>query len=173
MMTDHVDVRPATQSDCHDLAEIHALAWYGAYQGLLQGVELQRLVARRTADWWQGALHRGVNITVLEVLGKPAGYATFGTSRLSALPEGGEIYELYIRPDHQGLGFGRQLFLAVRKDLAARQPHNGLAVQVLSENQPARNFYRALGGKLAASSSYRSGDTTHDLSIYAWPGDTR
>lgn len=167
MMTQHIDLRPARQSDSQDLAEIHSLAWKGAYQGVLQGVELQRLIARRTAEWWKGALDRGVNIKILEVLGKPAGYATFGPCRLRGFPGAGEIYELYVRPDHQGLGFGRHLFQAARQDLITNHLE-GLAVQVLSENQSARYFYRALGGKLSAVSNYRSAGKVHELSIYSW-----
>ncbi len=168
MIREPTSLRRATLDDCADLAEIHAQAWTLAYQGVLQGVELRRLIARRTDAWWQGALRRGVEIMVLDVLGKPAGYATFGSCRLSDFPQAGEIYELYMRPDHQGLGFGRSLFAAVRKDLAARGRPT-LAVQVLGQNSAARGFYQAIGGTLAATSTYRSAGQTLDLAIYTWP----
>ena len=34
------------------------------------------------------------------------------------LPYAGEIYEIYLKPSHQGLGFGGHLFAAVRRELA-------------------------------------------------------
>lgn len=167
MTANLIDLRPAESRDCDALADIHNDAWLGAYRGLLNGVELQRLVSRRSANWWRGALARGVDIKLLEVTEEPAGYATFGTCRLKGIPCEGEIYELYLKPEYQGLGFGRRLFAAVRRDLADRGL-TGLAVQVLSDNQPGRAFYRALGGQLAAKSSYKSAGKRLGLSIYTW-----
>ncbi|TWI81890.1 acetyltransferase (GNAT) family protein [Roseibium hamelinense] len=158
-------------SDCDALAAIHNEAWLNAYRGLLNGVELQRLVSRRSPGWWKGALDRGVTIKVIEVADEPAGYATYGPCRLQNLAAEGEIYELYLKPEYQGLGFGRTLFGSVRKELKGRNLE-GLAVQVLSENQPARNFYRALGGKLGAKTWYRSAGKRFELSIYVWPETT-
>lgn len=168
MTTDLIDLRPAMLEDCDALADIHSEAWLGAYRGLLDGVELQRLVSRRTASWWQGALARGVRIKLLQVADRPAGYATFGTCRLRDLQTEGEIYELYLRPEYQGLGFGGTLFNCVRKELDS-QDLSGLAVQVLSGNTPACGFYEALGGQFTAKSWYRGSGKRMDLSIYTWP----
>ncbi len=170
MTTDLVDMRLAEPSDCDALAAIHSAAWLGAYRGLLNGVELDRLIARRPPDWWRRAMSKGVRIKVICVAGETAGYATFGTCRIASLPYEGEIYELYLKPKYQGLGFGRRLFQTIRSELA-ETPLNGLAVQVLSANQPAREFYQALGGKLATTSSYRSANSRLELSVYAWPGN--
>ena len=168
MTTELVDLRPAGPGDCEALAAIHGEAWLNTYRGLLNGVELQKLVTRRAASWWQGALARGVQIQLLQVAEEPAGYATFGTCRLRNLDTEGEIYELYLRPEYQGLGFGRTLFDTVRKELAA-QNLSGLAVQVLSDNHPACDFYRAIGGRFTAKSWYRSAGKKMGLSIYTWP----
>lgn len=46
---------------------------------------------------------------VVEVAGVVAGYATLGLSRARGLPHDGEIYELYLRPEYQGIGLGSLL----------------------------------------------------------------
>lgn len=168
MSTNLVDLRPASLDDCEALAAIHTEAWLVAYRGLLNGVELQRLISRRGISWWQGALTRGVQIKVLQIADEAAGYATFGTCRMKDMTAEGEIYELYLRPEYQGLGFGETLFNSVRQELAAKQL-SGLAVQVLSDNDPACAFYKAIGGRFKAKSWYRSNGRKLGLSIYTWP----
>ena len=74
-----------------------------------------------------------------------AGYANYGRNRARSLFYDGEIYELYLRPEFQGLGFGRRLFTAARRDLA-QSGLKSLVVWALSDNEPAVDFYRALGG---------------------------
>lgn len=168
MTIDLIDVRAADTADCDALAGIHSEAWLGAYRGVLHGVDLQKMISRRGAQWWRGALARGVNIKVLSIADTPAGYATYGPCRLKDTSMDGEIYELYLKPEYQGLGFGRLLFNNVRETLSSHSS-TGLAVQVLSDNQPARAFYKAVGGKPTAKSWYRIGGRRLDLVIYAWP----
>jgi len=170
MTTDLIDLRAARSADCDALAGIHSDAWLGAYRGVLHGVDLQKMISRRGSGWWRGALARGVDIKILSIANVPAGYATYGSCRLHGTGMEGEIYELYLKPEYQGLGFGRTLFDNVRETLVARTM-SGLAVQVLSDNQPARAFYKAMGGRLAAKSWYRLGGRRLELSIYAWPDE--
>ena len=73
-----------------------------------------------------------------------AGYANYGRNRARSLFYDGEIYELYLRPEFQGLGFGRRLFTAARKDLV-QSGLKSLVVWALSDNEPALEFYRRLG----------------------------
>ena len=71
---------------------------------------------------------------------------SYGRNRAAALDFDGEIFELYLAPEYQGLGFGERLFRAGRRDLA----DNGLdtmLVWTLSDNQRAIDFYRRLGGE--------------------------
>lgn len=168
MATDLIDLRAAAPSDCEALAAIHSQAWLGAYRGLLDGVELNRLIARRSPAWWHMALQRGVRIKLLQISDEPAGYATYGTCRLRSVRCEGEIYELYLRPEYQGLGFGRRLFDDVQSDLRSLKL-KGTAVRVLSNNETAITFYEAAGGTLSAHSIHNSGGTTLKLSIYVWP----
>ncbi|MDJ0932586.1 GNAT family N-acetyltransferase [Breoghania sp.] len=112
-----VTIRQARPEDAESLADIHGAAWRGAYRGVLSGVELERLLARCGVSWWHAVIRYKTRILVLEVCGTLAGYATFGHSRLKHLPFTGEIYELYLHPDYQGLGFGQRLFAAARSVL--------------------------------------------------------
>ncbi len=70
-------------------------------------------------------------------------------------------------PEFQGLGFGRRLFSAARKDLN-QSGLKSLVVWALSDNEPAMEFYRALGGRAVARSSERFGSKTLDKVAYAW-----
>ena len=96
-----------------------------------------------------------------------AGYANYGRNRARSLYYDGEIYELYLRPEFQGLGFGRRLFTAARRDLA-QSGMTSLVVWALSDNDPAVGFYRALGGKAVARSSEKFGDKQLDKVAYSW-----
>ncbi|WP_420413147.1 GNAT family N-acetyltransferase [Roseibium sp.] len=168
MTTDLIDLRAARTADCKALAGIHNEAWLGAYRGVLHGLELQRMISRRGESWWRGALARGVNIKILAIADVPAGYATYGPCRLRNTKMDGEIYELYLKPEYQGLGFGRRLFEHIQKIFADRRA-SGIAVQVLSDNDPAKAFYQAIGGQLSGKSWHRVGGRRLELSIYVWP----
>jgi ribosomal protein S18 acetylase RimI-like enzyme len=97
-----------------------------------------------------------------------AGYANYGRNRARSLSYDGEIYELYLRPEFQGLGFGRRLFTATRRDLG-QSGLRSLIVWALSDNESALEFYRALGGRPVARSSERFGHKTLDKVAFAWP----
>jgi ribosomal protein S18 acetylase RimI-like enzyme len=99
-----------------------------------------------------------------------AAYLAAGTNLLD-LMKGGmtkpKIYELYLRPEFQGLGFGRRLFTAARRDLA-QSGIRSLVVWALSDNESAVEFYRALGGRSVARSCEKFGEKTLDMVAYAW-----
>jgi len=167
MSTILIEVRRARPCDAPAIASTHDEAWRGAYQGVIPGKELEKLINRRGPDWWDSAIRKGSRISILGFGDHVAGYANYGRNRARSLYYDGEIYELYLRPEFQGLGFGRKLFSAVRKDLAQSGLHT-LVVWALSDNAPAVEFYRALGGKAVARSNERFGDKVLDKVAFAW-----
>jgi ribosomal protein S18 acetylase RimI-like enzyme len=167
MNTSLIEIRRAEAPDALALASTHNDAWRAAYQGIIPGPELDKLINRRGGKWWEGAIRQGSRISILTFGDTVAGYASYGRNRARSLTYDGEIYELYLRPEFQGLGFGRRLFTAVRRDLAQGEIR-GLVVWVLSDNESAVEFYRALGGRPVARSCEKFGEKTLDLVAYAW-----
>src|SRR3954471_18439818 len=169
MSTTLIEIRRAKASDATDVAETHDEAWRTAYQGIIPGNELEKLINRRGPDWWDSAIRKGSRITILMFGTTVAGYANYGRNRARSLYYEGEIYELYLRPEFQGLGMGRKLFSAARRDLG-QSGLQSMVVWALSDNEPATGFYRALGGKAVARSSEKFGNRVLDKVAYAWNG---
>jgi ribosomal protein S18 acetylase RimI-like enzyme len=167
MNTSLIEIRRAEAPDALALASIHNDAWRNAYQGIIPGPELDKLINRRAGKWWDGAIRQGSRISILTFGDTVAGYANYGRNRARSLIYDGEIYELYLRPEFQGLGFGRRLFTAARRDLAQGEIRS-LVVWALSDNESAVEFYRALGGRPVARSCEKFGEKTLDLVAYAW-----
>jgi ribosomal protein S18 acetylase RimI-like enzyme len=167
MSTTLIEVRRAKAGDAQAIASAHDEAWRAAYQGIIPGPELDKLINRRGPYWWDSAIRKGSRIAVLAFGEQVAGYANYGRNRARSLYYDGEIYELYLRPQFQGLGFGHKLFSSVRRDLA-QSDLRSLVVWALSDNEPAVGFYRALGGKAIARSSERFGGKVLDKVAFAW-----
>src|ERR1700756_3979977 len=163
MSTTLIEIRRAKASDAESVASTHDEAWRTAYQGIIPGAELTKLISRRGPAWWESAIRKGSRVALLVFGDRVAGYANYGRS----LTYDGEIYELYLRPEFQGLGFGRRLFTAARRDLA-QSGLRSLVVWALSDNDPAVEFYRALGGRAIARSSERFGQKTLDKVAFGW-----
>jgi ribosomal protein S18 acetylase RimI-like enzyme len=154
-----ISVRRARIDDAEEIAAAHDAAWRETYRGVIPGRELERMVMRRGAQWWRAAMRNGAWLLVLDFDESVAGYASIGRNRSAALPFEGEIFELYLAPEFVGLGFGRRLFRAARRELAAA----GLASAVawaLADNERALGFYHHMGGREAGSAKERFGGET-------------
>lgn len=168
MKTVTTEVRLARASDAPVIAEVHDEAWRAAYQGLIPGMELEKLIGRRGPSWWEAAIRKGNRIALLGFGDEIAGYANYGRNRARALSYDGEIYEIYLRPQFIGLGLGRRLFKAARRDLAAHGL-DSLVIWALTDNEAAMRFYRGLGGKPVARSSETFGPRSLDKTAFGWP----
>jgi ribosomal protein S18 acetylase RimI-like enzyme len=144
-----VSIRHAKPDDAACLSKVFDIAWREAYSGIIPGVTLEKMFSRRSEAWWRSTVSRGRPLVVLDLGQGAVGYASYGRCRDRSLPANGEIDELHLLPEYQGIGFGRRLFKAVRNDMADR----GLArivVWCLSDNERACAFYRRLGGRPVA-----------------------
>jgi L-amino acid N-acyltransferase YncA len=112
------------------------------------------MLARRGLRWWHDAVAHGRPLVVLDVHDTVAGYVAYGRCRSRGVAADGEVDELYLSPEYQGLGFGTRLFRAVRNDFADRGMKRVL-VWCLSDNLRARGFYERLGGRAMAETTER------------------
>jgi ribosomal protein S18 acetylase RimI-like enzyme len=159
MVNTLVTVRTARARDAAEIANVHDLSWREAYRGIIPGSELEKMISRRGQRWWESAIKRGSNILVLDFDESVVGYTTYGRNRAKSIPYKGEIYELYLIPEFQGLGFGRRLFKGARADLA-RHNCDTAVVWSLEENDRAVAFY--LGGTSVKRAPEKFGEETRD-----------
>lgn len=149
-----ISIRRARSEDAAALSDVFDATWREAYQGILPALTLERMIGRRGPRWWLSTIGRGRPLVVLDVGDAVAGYASYGRCRDRSLPADGEVDELYLAPEYQGLGFGKRLFKAVRNDLDDRGAKR-VAVWCLTDNERACAFYRRLGGRSVAETTER------------------
>src|SRR5579871_3548710 len=85
MSTTLIEVRPAKAADATAVASTHDEAWRAAYQGIIPGAELEKLINRRGPQWWDSAIRKGSRVSVLVFGDKIAGYANYGRNRARSL----------------------------------------------------------------------------------------
>ena len=151
-----ITIRGARTGDAQAIADVHDASWLDAYRGIIPGRELDKMVARRGPAWWLKAIRNGSRLSVLDFDDCIGGYTSYGRNRVPALPYRGEIFELYLAPQYQGMGFGRRLFQAARKDLA-EHGYDTCLVWALSDNDRATSFYLRLGGRIVRRAEERFG----------------
>src|SRR3546814_18880099 len=93
-------------------------------------------------------------------------FGSCGVTRRPELPFSGEVYTLYVQPDHQGQGIGRRLlnglFQALRK-----QRYDSAIIWVLDAN-PSRYFYEAMGGRPVAERDEALWGVVMHEAAYGW-----
>jgi ribosomal protein S18 acetylase RimI-like enzyme len=151
-----VSIRQAKSEDAEGLSRVFDAAWREAYQGIIPGLTLEKMLARRGLRWWRSTVTRGRPLAVLDIGQGVAGYASYGRCRDRALPADGEIDELYLLPEYQGVGLGRRLFRAVCNDLRAREMSR-IVLWALADNARACAFYEGMGGRSIAQIEERIG----------------
>ena len=168
MTTLTIDVRRANPQDARAISETHRASWHHAYAGLIPHRPLTRMIERRREDWWRKATRGPATLLVADVAGTIAGYATLGDNRARGLPQEGEIYELYLRPEYQGIGLGRLLFGEAQR-LLKSLGCQGLIVWCLEDSEHADRFFRSAGGRDIAEGMENFGDKELKKLGFIWP----
>lgn len=141
-------VRTMTADDCDAVATVRIGGWRWAYAGLMPQAHLDAMSVEEDAARRRALLAEGddrFENLVAEHDGHVVGWGCLGPCRDQDAPDGaGELYALYVHPDHVSTGVGRTLMDALLKRATAhgRSP---LLLWVLKENHRARRFYEKAG----------------------------
>lgn len=140
-------IRRATVEDVAALARLHVDAWRTGYSGLVPDTVLQRM----TYEWRADRLRQfmasgGADTYLMEAGGEVLGMLNVGACRDADLEgrETGEIWGIYVAPEHWRRGVGRR-FVQVAENLLAARGHRQATLWVLEGNTAARRFYEAMG----------------------------
>ncbi len=165
-----VRIRPARPADAEAIAAVHVDAWRSAYAGLIPNAVLVRMSEGAQARDWAHQLSRRRltdSILVADLAGHGViAFGSCGPARRSVLPQAGEIYTLYVQPEHQERGIGRALLLQLFDSLIDRGL-NSAVVWVLAQN-PARFFYEAMGGRRVGEKKERLWNAMLPQTAYGW-----
>jgi GNAT superfamily N-acetyltransferase len=143
-----IAVRPSRADEARRLAEVYVETWRTTYAGMLPDDVLLRMSVDQQERRWRGYLARQAaheTILTAEAVGHGAiGFGSAGPARRTG-PETGEVYTLYVLPDWQGQGAGRELLLSMFSHLRIAGFAEAL-IWVVAAN-PSRFFYEAMGGQ--------------------------
>jgi ribosomal protein S18 acetylase RimI-like enzyme len=169
----------ATVNNASDIAKVYVDTWRATYAGVLPDRSLLGMSYERQAAEWAWLIRNRADVQPVIVATEAqygvVGMTSAGLSRPSGRPSGGpyaesrigEVFTLYVRPEHQDRGIGRLLLSAAFAALAERDCDR-VVIWVLRDN-PSRYFYERLGGTAVAERRERIGGREVDEVAYGWP----
>jgi GNAT superfamily N-acetyltransferase len=141
-MSEAFTIRPATRDDAGELLRlIHELARYEKLEHMVAGSPGQ------LGDALFGP-RPSAEAFVAERAGRAVGFALFFTTFSTFLCKPGIYLEdVFVEPEHRGLGIGKALLRRLAA-LAVERGCGRLEWRVLDWNEPSIRFYESLGAKL-------------------------
>jgi ribosomal protein S18 acetylase RimI-like enzyme len=162
-------IRPATSNDVSTIAHVHVEAWQAAYRrGIIADEFLNTISEDERTGRWSEILERPEQATFVAVVEGHGivGFSNGGPEREGREDYRGELYAIYILPECQGQGIGRQLVATLAQWLMD-SGFDTMMVWVLAENQ-FRRFYERLGGKLVGKKEIEIGNQKLVEVAYGW-----
>ena len=133
-------IRPGTAEDAEAVARVVVASWQAAYAHALPHDQLASLSVEERADEW-----RRRPPLVADVDGEVVGFCSVGAARDEDAD--GELFAIYVLPNHWGTGVGRRLIEAGEDELR-RLGHREAVLWVMDDNPRARRFYEIAGWSL-------------------------
>ncbi len=130
-------IRPGTPADAEAVARVHVGTWQTAYAHVFPPERLAELSVERRARQW-----REWPPLVAEMDGVIVGFVSVGASRDD--DAAGELFAIYVDPEHWGTGVGREL-IAAGEERLRELGHGEAILWVLDDNPLARRFYERAG----------------------------
>jgi len=159
-----MDVRAATWEDVEGIQRVAHRSWTAAYADVLG----QETIDAQVAEWYsnefikRSILRPESSYFVVTVDGEVVGYASGGPSETG---EDGELYTLYVDPDHWGNGLGTHLVECVEADLRDGG-FDRMRIRVLAENEVGISFYESRYERTDAGTTNLMGEAYDEYVYY-------
>ncbi len=164
-----ISIRHAVAGDARQIAIVHVDSWRATYTGLIDPEVLSALsYDSREARWLEWIAEKKSNILVAQKDddGKIIGFCSSGPTTDRDPRFSSEIYALYLLPEYQRKGIGRELVRLTASQLIT-DGFNSAMTWVLADN-PSRKFYESLGGKVIRSRAITIGSSDIEELNYGW-----
>ena len=135
-------VRPAIARDARAIAEIHVATWQATYADLMPADYLASIsIEKRFAFWREAIEFSDPQLLVATDGEKIVGFVGFDRSRdTGSKSSTGEIWAMYVSPEHWGKGLGLALWDGAREGLK-EEGCTHVTLWVLLKNERALRFY--------------------------------
>lgn len=163
-----VVVRPALPADLPAVADIWVRSWQVGYAGIVPQPALDAQdPARRLRQLSEPA--PGTELSVAALGAGVVGFVVTGPWRGDDAGAGlGEIWAIYVSPEHWGRGAGQALLDHGQRQLVTAG-YRELRLWVLADNARARRFYEACGWAFdGAEQTYQTGGVVLPEVRYRW-----
>lgn len=151
-----INFRLATLADASNIAKLHVQNWQSSYRGSWSDNFLDNIAPQKQLDIWTKRLNtpnENQHIILAETCpgftsGAESQLIGFACTQLDDDEKYGALLDnLHVDTKWRGFGIGRQLTHASMDWVRSKNPNSGYYLWVLKSNEPARNFYKKLGGK--------------------------
>ena len=145
--------------------------WRAAYKGIVPDAHLDGLSCEGSEHLWRDVITAGDGcVFVAENENGVFGFAS--GQRRRRFSQGlrdyeGELKTIYVLPNGQGTGVGKQLMGAVARHLADRGV-GSMLLWVFAGNHRARGFYESLGGVVIAEGGFELAGAWIREVAYGW-----
>lgn len=142
------EVRPAEKRDAQAIVDVQIAAIVAAYAGIVPDEHLNTQPPAKRLAYWREAIEYGDPQVVVALSDQQLiGFAAFDRSRdKGSKPTVGEIWSLYVHPDHWRKGAGVALWDAAREGLED-EGCTSVTVWVPLRNERALQFFELAGFK--------------------------
>lgn len=140
-------VRPAVPRDAKAIADIHVATWQAAYADLMPTDYLKSMTVEKRLAYWKEAIEfSDPQILVAVESDKVVGFVGFDRSRDAGTKSSvGEIWALYVLPEHWRQGVGVALWDGARDGLK-EEGCTQVTLWALLKNEPALLFFEHSAG---------------------------
>lgn len=143
----------ADEKDIRSIQNLALVTFPATYSSIISAEQIDFMMDMMYSETvLRRELEGGVTFLMLLADGTPAGFVSFGKQDDEGLFH---LHKIYLLPDFQGLGYGREMFLKAEQEMRA-QGAKAFELNVNRHNK-ALDFYKKMGMRIDRSGDFDIG----------------